>query len=272
MSLVAAPSGGIAFVGNLEVYTWSPANALRRQFVTSDGTLSYRLPNGLYYGLLPGHPFYFTPVLAGFLLPGLWGARRWRAPLGWAILAGWPLMVVGFHAGAPWQNFRFGLATLPPLAILAALGVSAAATWAGGRWRPIVVVVALTGLGWMAWGGWSLTRGFAERKQRELDIVSAVEAGAPPDARLLTFNLTATFAYYSELETLELWALGVDDLEPLLADGRPALLLIEVDNVETQWQGRSPALNYHWLRDGPGLDRLGQYEAYTLFSIRCVCP
>jgi hypothetical protein len=75
------------------------------------------------------------------------------------------------------------------------------------------------------------------------------------------------FNFYSRLDTHELWALDATQVAGLAADGRPTLLLIDVANVEAQWQGRAPAENYHWLRDGPGLSVLGQFQSYTLFRV-----
>ena len=267
----AASEQGRAFAVDLEVYTWNPANALRRSFVTADGAQTYRLPNGLYYFALPAHPYYFTPLLAVFLLPGLarlWRARRSLVALG--LLVGWPLVILGFHAGAPWQNFRFGLAALPPLAMLVAVGAAVAWPWWSQRWwRGLVAALLLGGLVWQVWGGWQLTRSFAERKQGDLALVAAVEAQAPADARLLTFQLTPTFAHYSRLETHELWALTPADLAALLAEPTPTYVLLDVANAESQWAGRAPALNYAWLRDGPGLDALAAYGPYELFVVRC---
>lgn len=264
-----APGEGRAFAGNLQIYSWNPANFFRRTFVTTDGTQTYRLPNGVYYGALPLHPYYFTPLLAVWMLPGLarlWGARRSVAAVG--LLAGWPLLVLGFHAGAPWQNFRFGLAALPPLAVLAAAGIAAVAQWRGGRLRWAAAALTVGGLAWLAVGGWQLAHSFIVRKEADLARVAAVEAHAPEGARLLTFQLTPTFAHYSRLDTYELWALTEADLAALLAEPAPTFLLLDVANAETQWAGRAPEVNYHWLRDGPGLDLVAEFDAYQLFRVR----
>ena len=260
------------FTGDLAVYSWSPLNFARREFVTIDGVLRYRLPNGLYYLLSAGHPFYFTPLLALLLAPGLWLILRRRRALVLTLLAAWPALVLGFHAGAPWQNFRFTLAALPPLAVLAALGAAQAHAWLSPRFRWLLPATAAVGLAWMLVGGWQLSRQFIERKRADLALMAAVTAQAPPQTQLLTFSLTDTFAYYSGLDTYELYALDTSQVAALAADGRPTLLLIDVNNVESQWLGRAPSDNYHWLRDGPGLDRLGQYQSYTLFKVRCACP
>ena len=121
-----------AFAADLQVYRWNPLHAFRREFVTADGRLVYPWPNGLYYASLFARPLYFTPLLALFALPGLWRVvRRPTAPL--LLLVGWVAVVLGFHAGAPWQNVRFALACAPPLAILIALGV--ASLWERGDRR-----------------------------------------------------------------------------------------------------------------------------------------
>src|SRR5262249_47745280 len=113
--LMARSSAASSFTGDLEVYSWSPLNFFRRTFTTIDGVQTYRLTNGLYYALAPGHPDYFTPLLAPLLAPGLWVLWQRRRALPWVLLVAWPAMILAFHAGAPWQNFRFALAALPPL-------------------------------------------------------------------------------------------------------------------------------------------------------------
>src|SRR5579859_166163 len=257
-----------AFTGDLEVYSWSPLNFFRRQFATIDGLLSYRLPNGLYYALSPGHPDYFTPLLAVLLVPGLWLLLRRRRAMPLVLLLAWPVMVLGFHAGAPWQNFRFTLAALPPLAVLVALGAAQAVDWLGPRRGWLIYGLIAAGLAWQLWAGVVLAQQFIVRKRGELAVVSAVEAQAPPNAQLLTFSITGMFDFYSRLDTHELWGLNASQVAGLVADGRPTLLLLDVANVEAQWQGHAPATNYHWLRDGPGLDPLGQFQNYTLFRVR----
>lgn len=265
-----------AFAGNLSVYSWHPLNALRRQFITADGLLSYRTANGLWYTLAPANRYYFTPLLAWFLLPGCWAALHRRAAAPIFLLLGWAAAIFVFHAGAPWQNFRFNLAHLPPLAILVAIGVQTVAGWlrrvfpAGSPRRVasgVLVLVVVAGMAWMAIGGRALTNSFIDRKAADLATVAWVEHQTEPNAHLLTFNLTSTFRHYSRLETHELYGLEPGKLAALVDNGEAVYLLIDVAEVEGQWQGRSPSLNYHWLREQAGLDEMGRERTYTLFRV-----
>ena len=270
-----------SFTGDLEVYSWSPLNAFQREFVTLDGRLSYPLPNGLYYALAPAHRYYFTPLLALLILPGMWVVARRRAFAPLLLLAGWAALVYGFHAGAPWQNFRFALAYLPPLAGLAAIGWASTPlgllagrleTGQGVRekFRPFVNSWLIIGWVAMAFGGFQLTQSFIDRKAHDLELVRRVEARLPPQTRLLTFSLTLTFQHYSVLETIELFDLSPADAASLLTDGRPTFLLVDVGNIETQWHDERLGQTYRWLRDGPGLEQIDGLGAYTLFRVRSV--
>ncbi len=253
-----------SFAIDLHVYRWHPLNTLRREFDTADGRLAYPWPNGLYYATLFARPLYFTPLLAWLLLPGLWVAlRRPTAPL--VLLVGWAGTVAAFHAGAPWQNVRFGLAFAPPSAILLALGLAAA--WQRGqRWpRFAANMLLVLGLGWMLLANLRLLDDFIGRKEADLAVARAI--AAPPDARLLTFGLTLTVRHYTPYPTRDLSELDPATLADLLADGRPTLLLLDVANIEQQWQGHAPATNYRWLQAHPGLAPLAEYGPYTLFRV-----
>lgn len=259
----------LTFAAAGEIYRWHPINALRSEHVTADGVLRYRLPNGLYYALTPARLFYFTPVFALFLVPGLLRIIRERRVNTMLVLIGWPAAVYIFHAGTAWQNVRFTLAYLPPLAILAAIGVAtvsplvAGAGWSRRGLRGLIVA----GLLGMAIGGLSLTEGFISRMQADVRTVRWVEQQVSPDARILAFGLTLTLQHESSLDTHGIFLLAPDDIEELVSDRRATYLLLDVGNVETQWRGRAPEVNYQWLREHRTLIEIGQHRQYTLFEI-----
>ncbi|MDQ4077656.1 MAG: hypothetical protein M3220_15595 [Chloroflexota bacterium] len=258
----------LSFAAAGETYKWHPLNALQREHLTADGLLSYRLPNGLYYAIAPARSFYLSPLLALLILPGLLTIWQHRNAARLLLLVGWPTTVYLFHAGTAWQNFRFTLAYLPPLAILAAAGASTVITMVRGRARGLFTLYLVTGLAWMAIGGVILTRGFIEAMQVHVDTVHWVESAIPPNARLITFELALLFEHESTLDIQQIFFLTPSKMANLLDDNRPTYLLLDVDGAESQWQDRSPAQNFHWLRDGPGLREVGKRGPHTLFVVR----
>ena len=69
IGLIRNPAPASKFAGNFQVYSWSPLNALRRDFFTADGHLAYSQPNGVYYAEAPANFAYFGPLLAVWILP-----------------------------------------------------------------------------------------------------------------------------------------------------------------------------------------------------------
>lgn len=280
-ALLNPQQSALPFATTGQIYKWNPLTILRRVHVSADGVLRYTLPNGFFYALTPARAFYFSPLIAVFILPGLWSVLGRRDPVPLLLLAGWPAAIFLFHAGTPWQSFRFTLVYLPPLAILAAIGVmetllflrdrvpfQQSDSFEGAGFLTLGMGLwLLAGLAWMAIGGYRYTDNFIKTVQANVETVRWTEARVPADAHLVAFGLTLTLTHESELETHQIYFMTPDDLKALLADTRPVYLLLDVDNVETQWSGRAPSENYHWLRDGPGLTEIGRYRQYTLFAV-----
>jgi hypothetical protein len=262
VGLLTHPAEPAAFAGNFQVYSWSPLNAFRTEFDTAEGHLAYSLPNGLYYAIAPLNPAYLTPLLAPWALLGVW--RGWRTHLP---LLGWLAIVYAFHAGAPWQNFRFTLAYLPPVAILAATGLDWAWKTVPSRFRLALVLCVAVGTLTTASAGVRLIQGFIDRKNDELSLVSWLQAQTAPDARLLTFGPTLAFRQYSSLPTLDLFDLTPADLDRELAGPAPRYVLVDETNIDTQWAAKAPAVNLQRLRVNPGLTSIGTQGSYTLFRL-----
>jgi 4-amino-4-deoxy-L-arabinose transferase-like glycosyltransferase len=269
LGLLRDPGQPAAFAGNFQVYSWSPLNALRRDFFTADGHLVYTQPNGLYYVMAAANPAYFGPWLAVWILPGLWAARRW--PIRNVLLVvGWAAIVFVFHAGAPWQNFRFTLAYLPPLAILASAGILLVWRWLATvrpSLRALVTVCVLAGLVTTSGASVRLVERFVDSKDHDLTLVHWVQSQAPANAELFSFGPTLAFRHYSGLPTFDLFDVSAADIHAILADPAPHYLLIDTSSVEGQWLGQAPSSNFHVLRDEVGLDELGSSEGYTLYQI-----
>jgi len=268
VTVLSGPESGIVnFVGNLQVHGWNPANAVRTTFETVDGTLRYHYPNGLFYALLPAHPMYLTPLVAPLLAIGAWRLVRLRsAAVGWLVL-GWGLAVYAFHAGDPYQNLRFGLAYLPPVALVAATGAVHVLEWGTARNRGITTVFAVAGLLALAASGVGGIRRLADRKHADVATAAWAAVRMPPGARVIVFELTLTLQHEAAVETHELFFVTPDSARTLLQSPRPLFLLVDVDDLRRQWRNRIPFETYRRLEAEPGLTPLGRHRSYTLFRV-----
>jgi 4-amino-4-deoxy-L-arabinose transferase-like glycosyltransferase len=259
------------FMVDFEAARWSPTHALQRTTVSTEGTQTFAAPPAVYYAVAPAHPSVLAPIMALFLLAGLWaaaGAIRsrsgpWREV---ALVVGWAAVVLVFLAGIALRNPRFTLTFLPPLAVLAALGVGRVGELMPSR-RRVVATVAAFGVGWTAIGGWIYTVDLVRQKARHLQIVRWVEGLVEDDARLITFWYTATFGFESEIETIELFDLDLRTIRKTIEGRRPTYLLVNRSNIENQWRGRAPAAGYESLQRDPGLELIATHDGLSLFIV-----
>ncbi|MGI9147378.1 MAG: hypothetical protein ACR2IK_12620 [Chloroflexota bacterium] len=267
LGLVSRPSEPAPFAGNLQVYTWSPANALRRDFETADGHLAYPLPNGVYYAIAPANLGFFGPMLAPWIAVGLWAAvREWPRPT-LLLIVGWASVVYAFHAGAPWQNFRFALAYLPPLAILVGAGLAWTSRRLNRRTGVLVAMYGILGLLVTAGGAVRLVHDFIDRKDEDLALVRWVQGSTPAGAHLLSFGPTLAFRQYTSLPTFDLFDLTPAEVDSVLAAPGPTYALVDQHNLEEQWRDKAPALNWDRVRDSAGVSQVGNRGSFSLFRV-----
>ena len=184
------------------------------------------------------------------------------------LLVGWPLVVYVFLAGIAWQNPRFSLALFPPLLVLVGLGLEWVWQRIAPKWRPLLIAWCALGLvGSLAWAGRDLHNFVTNVKNVPLATVRWAEEQARPGATAVTFSLTLTMNHYTSLNGLDIYELDQATLEELLQNDSPFYLLLDVANIELQWQGKHPQLNYQWLRDNGEVVEIGRYQNYTLYEV-----
>lgn len=255
-----------AFAG-LVHRSWDPANAFRMEVTTPDGTLRWRLPTALWYALAPAHWSYFTPLLAILVFPGLWFGLRKPSREILLLVLGWAGIVYFFLATDQYQTLRYALMYVPPFTILAAIGAVAVYDRLSARNRRWLALLIVIGVLLMGYGGYTQTRSLISQKESLIAMTHSVEAAVPGDAQVLVFGPTQILQHESALDIHEIFWLRQEDIERLLCNGRPTFVLLDVDNVVTQWKDRSPEINYRWLRDLPGLEILDRHGVFSLFHV-----
>ncbi len=276
----AAVRGDGSYLGQFRVVGWDLANAFRRTVVSDDGRFDYRWPIGLFYLGPAVHPSLIFPMLSPFLLAGLWSSRRLHLPQ-LVVTWGWPLLVFLLLAGMAWENSRFALALFPPLLILTGLGWQAAwqslnsGTARSGRPPWVATALRFLLLGWLGLAlagslAWSARQVIDFGRWSQSRVVAArwTESRVPAGARLIAFDLTQTLEHYTELDISEIYNLDESDLATMIYRPDPLYVLLPVDNVESQWLGKSPERNYRWLRNHGQLEVVGQLPPYTLFRFQ----
>ncbi|MFO7537996.1 MAG: hypothetical protein R6X32_08040 [Chloroflexota bacterium] len=258
--------GELAHTGDLQVVGWHPANAFKSVVENADGFFDYGRATGLYYLRPIFHPAYIFPLFTPFMVLGLLALKngpRSRA----ALLIGWPLTVYLFLAGIAWQNWRFPLALFAPLPVLVGLGLNWAWERLAGRGRLLLwayCLVALAGSGlWAVRDVGNFTAWANQNRQIALEIGHQL----PPQATLLAFGLTSTVDHYNDLDTRELFSLTERDLQEITRAEDPLFLLLDPDNVQRQWAGRSPGENYAWLQSHTRLTPIARYDDFVLYRV-----
>jgi hypothetical protein len=269
---------------------WHPANFWQRQFYNVDGHFVYPLPNAVFYAQPAIHPAFIFPLLG---LAAAWSVWQLSQTKQWGILIlllGWAGPVYLFLAGIPYQNLRFGLTLYPPLIILAGYGVALVlrrgreqtlSCWKIGRdkpriisptsllpWPPTLIKSAVLAslLATLVWA-YPMLNSFLNTQNHSKQIAQQVAQLLSPEATLVTFGLTLTLQYYTPLHTLELFHLSQTDLATLAGSPQEFYLLLNVSNLESQWQGQTPQLHYDWLKNHTTLHQIGDFPPYQLYRV-----
>jgi 4-amino-4-deoxy-L-arabinose transferase-like glycosyltransferase len=274
MGTAAWEGRDLPFSADFGAYRWDPGNALRSTFETTDGRLAYPQPSGLFYVLQPVQPYWFGPIGVFAAWGAVWVARR-AGVVAATILIGWPAVVVAFLVGAPYQNTRFLLATMPPLAILIAVGLWRLAVAANARLparpnrsRSALVAAAVTVWVLVAVAvAARFTDGFIDRQSRDLAAIRAIERQVPSQARLIAMGPTGAFVYDGVADVVELFGLTPERALAMLHDARPSYLAIDPLAIDGQWAGRGPALTVEAMRTTLGLTPVAREGGWTLFRI-----
>lgn len=243
---------------------WSPLNAFLQDFVNIDGTFHYEKINALFYAYPTYDLSYLSPLLTVFVILGLVVVLRQRNRNSLILLA-WLILPYLFLAGIPYQNIRFALIFFPAVAIFVGIGLQAIVQVQNPlRW--IALGLVLIGFGHTAINGFDYANSFVEQHQSEKQVINWLTDKVPEQATLYTFGSTLTLRHYTDYNVIEIFYETPDTLKQRWFKGRTDYVLLNVWQIENQWQGHDPQANYHWFRDERGLTVIDKYRNLTLFE------
>jgi hypothetical protein len=282
----------VPFAADFSAYQWDVANALRSTIQTLDGELTYDQAGSAYYASQPVRRYWFG-LLGLLAVPGMLAVIRRPAVPAVAVLLAWPALVVGFLAGGGYQNPRFFLAAMPPLAILVALGAglvwgsrsssrghartpsdvsprpsTARGAHAVGMALALAIAVLVpAGLASNAAYAASYTDAFVVRHAADLAAIRSLALRAPADARLITLGATPVLRHDGRADVVELYWLDEGSVAALVADGRPTYLLVDMASMRSQWAAAAPGRAVRALEREPGLEPIGSAGIWTLYRV-----
>ncbi len=249
------------------VAAFDPLTPLRSTFETIDGHLAYAWPMAAWYALQPVHWYWLGPI--GLAVPiGLMTVLRspGRSLTRTAVLIAWPAAVFVVLMLYPFQNPRFFMAMLPPIAILAAAGL--VRTWEvmtdrlPGT-RAIGLAVAVLAFGTSAGLAWRYTDGFATRQVADLAVIRTLEAEIPAGSPVASIGATPVLRHDGR-QVMELFNLPERATRELLSKGS-FYVLVNASSMRTQWAGTPTGRAYELLRGAPGFVIVERTGAWTLF-------
>ncbi|MEP7291550.1 MAG: phospholipid carrier-dependent glycosyltransferase [Chloroflexota bacterium] len=250
---------------------WQPGNALSHQFDNADGHFDYAQINALFYAQPFYDAYYLAPLFAPFVLVGIWSMRRQRPKL--ALLLGWALLPYLFLAGIPYQNIRFALILVPPVALLVGVGLETLFSHPNLVLRSVSLrrsafaALLIAGLIFTIRADQPIIESFVAHQLSDKNAVQWAILHIPADARLYAFGLTLPLQTYAPFEVHELYNETPDTIAGLQADGKAGYLFVNVWVIAHQWAGRPLEATYDWLRDEVGLEYLDRTGNYILFRI-----
>jgi 4-amino-4-deoxy-L-arabinose transferase-like glycosyltransferase len=254
---------------------WSLLNAVRRSFDNPEGHFSFHLPPLIFYATPLFHPLYLFPLLTACVFNGIWQLRHSQALL---LLGGWCATIYLYLIGIPQENLRFPLALFTPVAVFASVGIFcmplpsrwplSAPEHRSARW----LLLAAATLAALPFTYRALAR-FHSAAASQLADIRYLQSQLPATATVFTFELSISLDYYTRLKVVDLYAQLPQSLSPLLCSGDAVYVYVRDQKLESQWAAKSPAHNFHWLRDQVGLQPIGLHGDWTLYrALRCARP
>ncbi|MBT5874696.1 MAG: phospholipid carrier-dependent glycosyltransferase [Candidatus Latescibacteria bacterium] len=257
--------------------SWNPVNAIRSEFTTPDGLLSYPWPVLLMDLRTLGGWGFLNPVWAGLAVIGLWKLRGDKATLAFVIF--WMAGLLAFLAGLPLVNPRYLMPLVVPLSICAAVGLISVIEMAGPKTAALRIgwsVFILMGLSGFAYGTVRTVGEVLKRKDCELQVVKWINANIPaPSTTIIAFDVAHAARHYTyhRITHLHEFEIGETDL-PQSPEAGVYLIWNEAHagRIARRTPGSDDTIprfteNYKWLQDNVSKTALAQICGWDIFRL-----
>jgi hypothetical protein len=194
-----------------------------------------------------------------------------------ALLLSWWLIPTLYLVGVPFESARFALVAQPALAIGEGIGLAWAAWLLFLYPRKYGRTITLAAL---LWAGCGLTLAatnsegsvavLAQGKTSDQAAITWIRAHAASGSAVATFDLTLMLYHYGNLDQrhLKLYDLSAINAADwaALADAPHVLVVVNVGNLDRQWQGLPPDQSFRRLIAEKHLTPIAEAGAYTMYG------
>jgi len=256
--------GILSNAGDLQAVSWNLSNAWQSAITNSDGRFVYSVPIAAFYAQAFAHPSFIFPLLTPLILLGAWALRRENFFL--FLLGGWIIGIWIFLAGIAWENPRFSLAFFPPLAVLVGVGLQKFFA-AFPRIEKFAIAFALICIALTFGWGYRATENFVAAQRGDREVAAWVSAQLPANATVIAFSITETLRHRTPYQVIEIYNETPESLENILKSQPPIFVLLDLDNIESQWKNLAPEKNFRALQSQANLNIIATKPPYTLFAV-----
>jgi len=242
--------------------SWNPLNIFRSDFFTVEGSLHYRLINGLFY-MSPAFQPLLLSIFGLTFISGLYKSIKNLNRTLLIFLVIWIAVYIIYLSGSPYQSIRYTLCFFPAIIILSVYGL--AEMNIKRFYKSVYVISGLILLS--AYSFYDFSK-FAERKNKEMECVAWVKDHVPAGSDLFTFEVTGAVKYYTGLDAKEYHSYYYSDIK-LLTDTtkEKTYLLLPVVRINTQWKGLPIERSFDSLKNYLNPISLGKVNDYEGFLI-----
>jgi hypothetical protein len=108
-------------------------------------------------------------------------------------------------------------------------------------------------------------------RQQQAEI-QYLQSQVPASSTVVTFGLSISVAHYTQLAVVDLFEQSPQSLRPTVCGNPSVYLYVDRRSIESQWTGRTPELNFHWLEQEVGLRQIGMKNAWILYRVAACSP
>lgn len=242
--------------------SWNFFNFFKNDFTTFDGTMHYRLWNGLYYLSPVYHPMYL--LIFGFpFLTGLYLLIKKKQIIILLLLFGWIAVYYIYLSGNPFQSLRYTMSFLPAMVVVSAYGLAEI------RIKYIYKMLFLYPgiLLFVLYGVYHIS-GFVEQKDKELEVVNLVKISIPESSTVFAFDITMAVNHYTNLNAHEFFNNSEHEIkEKINSSPDGTYFILPVEAIKTQWKGLPLEKKYEFIKNNYPVQTVAAINKFTIFKI-----